>query len=66
MGILKSGDGGQSWTILGQSTFPGLVVTSIVVHPTNPNIVFAANGIAWDLGPDLGDAGRLRVDQRRQ
>ncbi len=42
VGILKSTDGGANWTLLGRSVFEGLVTSAIIVHPTQPNIVYAA------------------------
>lgn len=33
MGILRSTDGGQTWTTLGQAVFQGRAVTSIVIDP---------------------------------
>ncbi len=43
-GVLKSTDGGTNWTLLGSSVFDRTVIGNIVVHPTDANIVFAANG----------------------
>ncbi len=39
-GVLKSTDGGNSWTLLGQSSFAGRSISAVVVNPTNPNTVF--------------------------
>jgi titin len=44
LGVLKSTDGGASWTLLGQSTFNRLSISQIVVDPTNPNLVYVAVG----------------------
>ncbi len=43
-GVLKSTDAGATWTLQGASVFDRTVIGNIVVHPTDPNIVFAANG----------------------
>src|SRR5205085_10530564 len=43
-GVLKSTDGGATWTLLGASVFDRTVIGNIVVHPTDSNIVFAAIG----------------------
>ncbi len=37
VGILKSTDGGQTWNLVGESAFAGMVVTSILIHPANSN-----------------------------
>jgi hypothetical protein len=52
-GIYKSNDGGMTWT------FKGLEKTQhigrVIVHPTNPNIVYvAALGAAWKANPERG------------
>jgi hypothetical protein len=41
-GILKSTDGGSTWTLLGQSTFTGTEISKIVVDPANANNVYVA------------------------
>jgi subtilisin-like proprotein convertase family protein len=41
-GILKSTDAGATWTLLGSAQFDRTAISNIVVHPTNPDIVFAA------------------------
>lgn len=43
LGILKTTNAGQTWSLIGQDTFRGLVVSAIIVHPTNPNLVYAAS-----------------------
>src|SRR2546425_2011547 len=40
-GILKSSDGGNSWTQLGLSTFGKSAFSGIVVNPLSPNILLA-------------------------
>jgi uncharacterized protein (TIGR03437 family) len=40
-GILKSSDGGKTWTLLAASSFARAAVRSILVDPSNPNIVLA-------------------------
>lgn len=63
-GILKSTNGGDTWTQLGQSTFVGPFgvafmpgggarVGSLAVHPTNPQLVLAGVQINTGL-PDAG------------
>jgi hypothetical protein len=40
MGVLKTIDGGSTWTLLGQSTFNGKSITDIVIDPTNTNHLY--------------------------
>ncbi len=41
-GLLKSSDGGSTWTLLATSTFAKKSFTDIWVDPTNPNLLSAA------------------------
>jgi uncharacterized protein (TIGR03437 family) len=41
LGIMKSTDGGQTWNLLGASSFARGSARRIRVHPTNPNVVVA-------------------------
>jgi hypothetical protein len=42
-GILKSTDGGGVWSIVGGSSFSGTSISRIIVHPTNPSILWVGN-----------------------
>lgn len=42
VGVMKSTDGGDTWTQLGADTFAGRCFSKIVVNPTNPQIVYAS------------------------
>jgi len=43
VGILRSEDGGQSWTVLNESNgLSGLIIPSLFMHPVNPDILVAA------------------------
>jgi photosystem II stability/assembly factor-like uncharacterized protein len=43
VGILRSEDGGQSWTVLNESNgLSGLIIPSLFMHPQNPDILVAA------------------------
>ena len=44
-GILKSTNGGQSWTLLGADIFQNHVIASIIVDPQNPSRVYAATNL---------------------
>ena len=41
LGVLKSTDGGDNWTLLAASSFARATVKRIRVHPADPNIVLA-------------------------
>jgi len=55
-GILKSSDGGSSWTLVGGDVFLRRTISKIVIDPTDPNTVYAAvgalatNGLAENTG----------------
>jgi photosystem II stability/assembly factor-like uncharacterized protein len=55
-GVLKSSDGGNTWTLLGSAHFDRHTVTRIVVHPSDPNTVYVAvapgecNGLTGSAG----------------
>src|SRR5690606_32209111 len=61
-GIYKSTDGGQTWQHMGLAGTH--TIGRILVHPTNPDIVWvAASGMEWTSNPDRGvfkttDGGR--------
>jgi hypothetical protein len=44
-GILKSSDGGATWTLQGSNQFTGACFYRIAVHPTDPNTAFAASSL---------------------
>jgi len=53
MGIYKSTDGGKTWKLMGLEKTQH--IGRIVVHPTNPNVVYvAALGAAWKSNPERG------------
>ena len=52
-GIYKSGDGGKTWALMGLEKTQQ--IGRIIVHPTDPNIVYvAALGHVWDANPERG------------
>jgi photosystem II stability/assembly factor-like uncharacterized protein len=52
-GVFKSTDGGLTWTFMGLEETQQ--IGRIVIHPTNPNIVYvAALGHAWGPNPERG------------
>lgn len=61
-GVYKSEDGGRTWTHMGLT--PTKQIASVIVHPTNPDIVYVgAQGSPWGPHPERGvyksvDGGR--------
>ncbi len=53
-GILKSTNGGQTWTLLGQSVFNGWNLGSIAVDPQDPSVLFAAGSRGLWVSQDGG------------
>ena len=52
-GIFKSNDGGMTWDLKGLEETQ--VIARIVVHPSNPDLVYvAALGHIWDSNPERG------------
>lgn len=62
LGVLKTTNGGQSWQLLGSDTFVGQAFANIVVHPSNPNLLYAATGYTKtrDNHPQTGTPGVYR------
>ncbi|MEI2721231.1 MAG: glycosyl hydrolase, partial [Gemmatimonadales bacterium] len=53
MGIYKSMDGGLTWKLMGLEKTQA--IARIVVHPTNPQVVYvAALGAIWNSNPERG------------
>jgi len=42
-GILKSNDAGGTWALIGEAEFAGTAVSSIIISPTDPDVLWAAN-----------------------
>jgi photosystem II stability/assembly factor-like uncharacterized protein len=53
IGVFKSTDGGKTWSHMGLEGTS--TIGRIVIHPTNPDIVYvAASGHEWTYNPDRG------------
>jgi photosystem II stability/assembly factor-like uncharacterized protein len=55
-GVLKSMDGGDTWSVLGAAEFGGGCFYALAVHPTDPNVVFAATNRGLYRSRDGGAA----------
>jgi hypothetical protein len=44
-GILRSADGGNTWTLQGDAIFTGACFYRVAVHPSDPNTAFAASNL---------------------
>lgn len=64
-GFLKSTDGGTTWT----ETLNGIILQSLAINPTNPDIIYAGSGIRWSYPTQheavykSTDAGNTWVEQ---
>ncbi len=44
-GILKTTDGGNTWTLHAETTFAGVRFCRLAINPSNPTIIFAASSL---------------------
>lgn len=42
VGLLRSTDGGYRWTQFGAATFANLAISRVVIHPTNPSVMWVS------------------------
>ncbi len=61
-GILKSVDGGSTWSMVGTAQFNRLCIGKIAVDPTNANIAFAAVSLPRRIGAATGTGIFKTVD----
>ena len=47
VGVLKSTDGGSTWTQLGAATFGSSTITKIIINATNPNVILASTSYGF-------------------
>lgn len=61
IGVLKSIDGGQNWNALslGNASLFGTRIYRIIIHPTNPSIVFVASSAGFYRSSDAGQTWSL-------
>jgi photosystem II stability/assembly factor-like uncharacterized protein len=52
-GVLKSVDGGNTWTLVGNSVLAGARISKIVIDPRVPNLAYAAVAQGGSQGPGL-------------
>lgn len=54
-GILKSTDGGNSWSVLGSSVFANSSISGIIINQTNPNWIVASTTYGYCCGGLKGE-----------
>ena len=59
-GVWRSTNSGQSWTPL-NDLFPSLAVSSLVMDPTNPNVIYAGTGEGFFNADAVRGAGILKT-----
>jgi photosystem II stability/assembly factor-like uncharacterized protein len=59
-GILRSGNGGDTWTLTGADAFDRRTISRLVVDPQDPNTVYAAVG-AQSVNGLAGETGILKT-----
>jgi photosystem II stability/assembly factor-like uncharacterized protein len=57
VGVLRSSDGGDTWTLVGSADLTGAAFYRIAVHPTDPDVLFGA------IGGGLATSGGLMRSQ---
>jgi hypothetical protein len=57
VGVLRSSDGGGTWTLVGSAELTGAAFYRIAVHPTDPDVLFGA------IGGGLATSGSLMRSQ---
>ncbi|MBS1724533.1 MAG: hypothetical protein JSS66_16445 [Armatimonadetes bacterium] len=62
VGVLKSMDGGSTWTLLGNSSFAGRTISKIVINPQNTQEVYAAVAAAGGFPEKAGAKGHPLKD----
>jgi|GEM_PF-1934435 len=61
-GILKTTDGGATWTLLGATEFGGTGIAAIAIHPQNSSIVYVASARTGVAGATQPIRGVFRSD----
>ncbi len=60
-GILRSGDGGRSWQLLGRKVFYGHYLSSLLLDPSDPRRIFAAGDLGVEVSQDGGRTWRTAL-----
>jgi len=68
-GVLRSMDGGASWTRVGESEFVvptggGATISRVLVDPASPNIVYVASNFGLFKSANRGDTWELKLSGR--
>ena len=62
-GVLKSTDGGHTWSLMGKSTFMGQQISKVIVNPAHDNDIYVASDHGVYASTDAGVTWRLLVDE---
>jgi hypothetical protein len=62
-GVMRSNDGGITWSMVSGDTFNGVSISKVVVHPTNPNRLWIS--VIRGRAGSRRQTGRLGRAQRR-
>jgi hypothetical protein len=54
VGVLRSSDGGGTWTLVGSADLAGAAFYRIAVHPTDPDVLFGATSVGLMRSQDGG------------
>ena len=54
VGVLRSSDGGGTWTLVGSADFAGAAFYRIAVHATDPDVLFGATSVGLMRSQDGG------------
>ena len=67
MGVMKSGDGGKTWSNVSDPSFQTSRIARVAVHPDSPDVVLVADfdGLLW-RSPDAGKTWTSVITSQKQ